>query len=234
MTDGCRYPNQQLKLVSAEVYFAGRMSTLLRLDELQQALLPQFSNLLVPISRNDLAPALQPYQLTTEGGAEAVSVAVNQIAFAMTQYPGFQNFGSRAEQLISDALKLFGIGSIDRVVFRYENEIGVQKSPDGAVPVRDVFKLGMEQWCEGQPITLVDFRWNTKLDRGIQFGHLRTEDHPTGSLIKLSVGAIVMPAGESTNLREYLALAHDRAVACFERVITDEFRAFISQKKENG
>lgn len=131
MTDGCLYPNQQLKLVSAEVYFAGRMSTLLKLDELQQALLPTFSNLMVPIARNDLAPALQPYQFATEGEEQTVSVAVNQIAFSVTQYPGFSTFGPKAERLIGEALQLFGIQSVERVVFRYENEIGVQKSPDG-------------------------------------------------------------------------------------------------------
>lgn len=92
----------------------------------------------------------------------------------------------------------------------------------------------MDSWLGDNPINHVDFRWTTKLDRGNQFGHLRTDEIAVGSLIRLSVGAVVTPAGPASNLREYLATAHEYAVACFERVITEEFRSFISKKREES
>ncbi len=188
--------------------------------------------LFVPAAQPGISPALQPYQLRSESGDQVLSVAVNQVSYSTGSYPGFESFSKAAAERIGRALELFEVRRLERVVYRYENEVGVQKAEDGSIAMADVFDIGQAKWATG-PLLNADVGITTQPSPGLQqIVRLRTEEVPTGAVIRLTVAALVSPAGEATELSEIIAKAHASAVTCFEAIITDTFREYISGAKE--
>jgi hypothetical protein len=225
---GPKYPNQQLRAVSLETYFPGQFSVLSGLASVQGRLRSQLPNLFVPNIEPGQAPALRPFQLRDPKNTESLAFAINQAAYVSFQYPGFLVMKPRAVSLIRDALRDLGVETLNRVIYRSDNEIGISRNEKSVLPLDRILKLDLPGWCGSQ---------FTKLELGSQWvwekGHVavevRVEGAPGSEMLKISIAAAMTAnVGPVTDLDDYADATHHEANRIFEAMITDGFRSYIS------
>ncbi len=127
---GRRYPNQQLRAVSLEVFFRGRMATFSRFERVQERFKDELPDLFVPSAIPNEPSAMRPYHLRSADGQESLAIAVNQVALVSFDYPGHAKFLERVARTLPYVLKEFGVEDLARVLYRYENELALVSSPD--------------------------------------------------------------------------------------------------------
>lgn len=225
---GPRYPNQQLRSVSLETYFPGRFSVASGLERVQERYERDFPHVYVPNVQQGEPLTLRPHQLRSADGSESLAVSLNQATYISFAYPGATVFIARACRLLTTVLEECKVPDIDRVIYRYENEIGI--SPvEGAIPVGKVLKLPLPEWSEAsRGLVDLDVGWTRRSTHG-QLA-LRAVSHRsnTGTTLNITIASIVRPAGKVECLETFAQLAHDDASQCFEGMITDDYRKLIS------
>lgn len=231
MPAGPKYPNQQLRSVSLEAYFAGRLGAVAVFGAVQDAVAAKLPLLFVPNVQPGEASALRPFQLRDPDHKRSLALAVNQVTYVAFEYPGFEAFRDEAIPLITEALGTIGVKRLNRVVYRYENEVGVTRESDGSIPLRRVFPNAIPAVLGSGNCRTVDAtfetRWEDTGSHGVQGFHARVEPANGGDALKVSVFA----AMENTNLDALngaAAKAHGIAFALFESLISEEFRNLIS------
>lgn len=232
--DGPKYPNQQLRSVSLETFFKGRLSVAGQFDRVQEEFEDRLPNLFVPNAIPGKAIALQPYQLRDNENRESLAVAVNQASYISYAYPGHERFLDEARKCLTRTFEILSVSDLDRVVFRYENEVLVRRREEGTLPLEDVLQVPKINYMEdGDGI----FALRTEIRRKWEHGYIdinaaaEPEDDETGDVFRFVIAATVMPAGSASKLMEFAGLAHDRAFTCFEALITDDFRSFIAAEE---
>lgn len=223
------YPNQQLALVTLHVGFAGRFAALTRLDEFQDSLGGEFPRLYVPHVSDGEAVALKPYQLRSESGHEMLAVAVNALTYGAYVYPGSEKFLARAVPLLTQALSLFGVRDLHRVVYRYENQIGIQRV-DGVLALDRV--LNKERLAP-MPLTQVralNLEWLQATDNGELFTKIHVQNEDGVEVLHVDLAAAMIPGGDVSALLASAKSAHDVAAARFEAMISDDFRVLLETK----
>lgn len=232
-----KYPNQQLRSVSIETYFPGRLRALAALAEVQDAVGDSLTNLYVPHVQGGEAVALRPYQLRDDGQRRSLALSVNQATFISFQYPGFDAFCSEAVPILSRVLGIVRPPHLNRVVFRYENEVGVSRMPDGIAPVARIFPGVLAPLCAGTgpngACTTLDSaqeaRWRDGQEQGVRGFHARLEENHGSDVLRVSVYSAVETEKRSLgDLMRCVEAAHTTAAAVFEQIISEDFRAFIS------
>jgi uncharacterized protein (TIGR04255 family) len=230
---GPLYPNQQLKSVSIETFFGGQLSVLGGLADVQARFREELPQLFVPNAQEGEALALRPYQLRNAKSTRSLAIALNQATYIGFDYPGFQEFFDEALPVLSEALNLLGISDLQRVAYRYENEIGIARDERLRFPIGSVLRLEMPAWC-GSEFTEIDFGWQCLWEKG-QIGTTVRIEHANGfDVLKISLVAVVVPAGPVALLSDHVKLAHNEARVRFESMITEEFRKYISRSVEDG
>lgn len=231
---GPKYPNQQLRSVSLETYFAGRFSALAGLRDVQDAFTADFPNLFVPNARDGQALDLSPYVLRSADDSKALGLAINQATFVSFAYPGFAAFVAEALPRLARTLELIGISTLNRVVYKYENAIGLSRDTDGVLPVGQIFNFPLPDGGQLDTLREVNFIWRRTWNRGQFVGHLFVEKKENQETLVAVLAAFVDPAGAAVDLRQFAQAAHDEAQAVFERMITDTFRELIRGDDDSG
>jgi|GEM_PF-4158179 len=224
-----KYPRQQLKSVSIEVFFPGQLEILSRFGQIQREVggSSQLSQLFVPNVQAGEPIALRPYQLRDVEGTRSLALAVNQVAYiAFDDYPGFESFREEALPKIRGVLESVEVENLSRVRYLYENEVGLQDRSGfevsglfpGVVPagvigakVLSPFHSAAE-WLESED--LVGF--NARIE---------------GSDPVLKVGLFASATGALAleGLEAAVERLHGRATHLFEAIISDQFRSLISE-----
>lgn len=222
-----KYPNQQLSSVSLETFFSGQFTVLSRLEKVQARVKERLPLLFVPNAESGEALALRPYQLRDVAGVESLAIALNQVTYVSFVYPGYQTLAQTAVPLLAETLEILDVPELQRVAYRYENEIGLTRDEHEVLPLSSILKLDMPSWC-GDDFTAFELSWQKKWAKGQVGSHARVEQVNGVEVLKLTVVAVVLPAGKTEDLRLLADCAHSEAVSCFESMITDEFRSYIS------
>ena len=229
-----RYPNQQLRAVSLETYFVGRLSVLTKLDVVQENLRTRLPKLFVPNARPDEALALRPFMLGAEDDSEAVAVAVNQASYVSRSYPGHEAFLARGCPMLADALRVVGVDRLERVLYRYENEVALGRDTNGALPLQNVFQFAMPDGLPVSGVTNLHVDFTRVWERGRTGLEIRLEERAPGTILRFFVVAAVAPGGDVGELAGTAQVAHDEAVRLFEQIISDSFRTLISGGEGGG
>lgn len=233
MSTGPLYPNQQLRCVSLEAYFPGRFNAVSNFGAVQDEFSTRFPQLFVPNAQVGEAPTLRPYQLRDEAQKVSLALAINQATYISFDYPGFTAFSNEAFEVLDKTLTLLGISELSRVVYRYENEVGISRDGAGILPVNEIIQLETGSWLRSDSLMSVDIAcehaWPER--SGATRVHLRAEPPNEPDVLRLSIAATVAPCGRAEKLREFGALAHEHAAGMFEAMVTSGFRDFIKQER---
>lgn len=231
---GPQYPNQQLRSVSLETYFPGRFSMFAALDRVQDRVAGELPNLFVPNVQLAEGLGLRPYQMRNAAQTESLAVALNQATFISFAYPGYTEFSGRALELLDVVYQECGIRELDRVVYRYENEISLSRVK-GCVQIDRIMKLPLPEWCGAEQGLLdVNLGWHRNSAHGSLGFQLEIGPFSDGSgeALKITIWSMVRPAGGIEQLARCASVAHEEAKAYFEEMITDDFRKEISGSGE--
>jgi len=235
MGDGPKYPNQQLRSVSLETYFPGELRALSALGDIQDAVRETFPNLFVPHVQAGEAPALRPFQLRTADQTKSLAVAVNQATYVSFAYPGHTAFAAEAVPTLATALKALRPAQLNRVVYRYENELGLSRDAEGSLGIERIFPAIVPRvFAEGELAgqckavnSALEHVWQEDGLGGARGFHARTEDAGVTTVLKITVFGSVENC-EIADLAKATAAAHRVGVGLFEALISPEFRDFIS------
>jgi len=201
------------------------------LDEVQKTFGDRFPNLLVPHAQEGRAVALQPYHLKNEALEESLAIALNQATYISFAYPGYPHFVKNALEILSTTLKLLGVLQLQRVAYRYENEIAVERRADGTLPIEEVLELPIDARARGDGLFDISFESRRKWIHGSFITRLAVDDDADSDLVRLTLVAIIEPAGSVEQLAAYAKSTHDFAYEQFESLITKDFREYIRQPK---
>ncbi len=221
------YPNQQLASVSLECYFKGRVAYRASAQNLQDDLGDEFPNLFVPNVSQGSALDLQPYQLRSSSHEEIVAFAANQLSYVNTDYPGCDGFIARATNLLGSGLSHFGVSDLERVTYRYNNVVAIGRDENGFLPVAEVLNLPAGSWCDPTKLTELDLKWQQQAESAKLVVQVGTSESTGLETLEFSIGAVVAPGGQASEIASTAKLAHDVARGWFEANISAEFREFL-------
>lgn len=239
MADGPKYPNQQLRSVSLETYFPGRLNVSSVLGQIQESVEERLPNLYVPNVIPGEAVALRPIQLRDAPLTRSLAIATNQVTYVSFKYPGFEAFAQEALPILSRSLSTIGPKKLNRVVYRYENEIGLGRDESGVLPVDQLFPgilpvVFSEGDRKGRVKTVnssYEHAWQEDGFKGVHGFQAVTEDNSGLTVFKITVFGALEDAPVAA-LSEATRKAHQIGVRLFEDMISTEFRMFISTNKE--
>ncbi len=231
MPSGPKYPNQQLRSVSLEAHFPGRLGVYARMGELQAAVEHELPNLYVPNIQPGEAAALRPFQLRDGKQRRSLAVAINQATYIAFEYPGHESFIAEAVAVLSRALGCIEVPKLNRVVYRYENEVGIARDTEGGLAIEPAFPGVIPAVFAGQPARALnaafEHSWSTGAFRGVRGFHARFEEGAGAGVLGVSVFGTVEGC-EASQLGACAAEAHRVGVDLFESLISPKFRDFIS------
>lgn len=235
MSTGPKYPNQQLRSVSVETHFPGQLGVYGVLGAVQTAVKAMLPNLFVPNLQAGEAVALRPFQMRDPEQRRSLAVAVNQVTFVSFDYPGYDAFLADALPMVSAALGLIKPDKLNRVTYRYENEVGIARDADGWLLLDPTFPGIVPAVFSGSPVRAInsasEHRWQEGEFAGARGFHARIEEERGVSVLKLSVfGSVEGP--DVSDLKAATDAAHRVGFGLFESLISDNFRQFISASKE--
>ena len=235
-----KYPNQQLRSVSIETYFPGRLRALSALGDVQDAVEDALPNLFVPNIQPGESVALRPYQLRDEEQKRSLAVSVNQVTYVSFDYPGFDAFSAEALPLVGAVLSAIKPKKLNRVVYRYENEVGIARESGGALPVDRIFPgiLPRVFSNDGEigPCRSLDIgaehHWKDGDAEGVRGFHAWLDESSGTPSLRVAVLGVVENCDGVTDLPRATKAAHRVSVGLFESLISDEYRRFISSVRE--
>lgn len=232
---GPRCPNQQLNSVGVETYFSGRFSAVANLPLVQDRFGDRLPNLWVPNSKDGAATDLQPYQLRDDAQTEALAIAINQVAYVcLNNYPGYAAFSESAVDVLTETLGLLGVTELQRVAYRYKNEIGISRDDEGLLPIDRILELsGLPKWCGLGAYSALDIGFSRPWDHGSVGLEISVEGSSPQEVLRVAIVAMYIPAGPCSDLAKFTSDAHDEAFACFDGMITSGFRAFLESEESD-
>lgn len=227
-TTGPKYPNQQLRSVTLEAYFRGKFSILCALPAIQDRFGVEYPNLFVPNAEDGAPTTLKPYRLMSEGGADAIGVALNQVQYHSRQYPGHAEFIQAGCSRIRACLALGEITELSRVVYRYDNLIGLIADERGLLPLDRVIDFGSAVMPTGAKYAGFHSTWSYMLDGVAVSVEARVEaSEGGGPALALAIAAAISGPFSVDQIEDATSAVHSPALAQFEAMITDEFRSII-------
>jgi uncharacterized protein (TIGR04255 family) len=228
---GPKYPNQQLRSVSLETYFPGQLGTYAALGEIQAQVEKTLPNLFVPNFQPGEPAALRAFQMRDEAQTRSLAVAVNQVSFITFAYPGYDTFMEEALPVVSAALGCIKPSTVNRVIYRYENELGMNRDQAKGLAVDLTFPGIVPPVFTGTPCRAVnaayEHGWGTSVLHGARGFHARTEEDRGATVFKVAVFGSVESC-EVGALEQAAAEAHRVGIELFEALISPGFRKFIS------
>ncbi len=235
MNNSPKYPNQQLKSVSLETYFPGRLGLFSALGQIQAQVEERLPNLFVPNVKEGEASALRPFQMRDSAGHRSLAVAVNQASFLSFKYPGYEAFAAEAVPVLQGALGVLEKPRLNRVVYRYENELGLSREDSGIEMAAAAFPgIAVPVLANGAlsgPLLRVNATYEHAWQRdglgGSRGFHARVEEAPGMPVFRVTVFASVEDCNCDV-LRVAADAAHAVSVELFEALISESFRKFIS------
>ncbi|GMV15496.1 MAG: hypothetical protein AMXMBFR56_37200 [Polyangiaceae bacterium] len=234
MPTGPKYPNQQLRSVSLETYFPGRLSVYGVLGEIQASVERTLPNLFVPNLQPGEPAALRPFQMRDAAQQRSLAVAVNQVTFVTFKYPGHESFIDEALPIVSAALDRIRPPTLNKVVYRYENEVGIARDEAKGLAVDVTFPGVVPGVFGGKQSRAInaayEHGWNANGLQGAHGFHARTEDEGGVMVFKVTVFGSVEGC-EISHLATATKEAHRVGLELFEALISPGFRDFISSTK---
>lgn len=225
-----KYANQQLRSVTLEVNFSGQLGTYAVLGSIQEAFADAFPLVFVPQVQSGDAVALRPFQLRSESQHRSIAVAVNQASFIAFSYEGFDSFSLEGFGVLEPILRLIKPKALTKVVYRYENEIGVSADARGFIGVERVFPGAIPAVFDGKQTRLLnaayEHGWNDGTFSGVYGLHARTEDPSGMKVLKVQTFASAEDC-RVDQLRQATGAVHRVAVDLFEDIISPAFRDLI-------
>jgi len=235
MAKGPRYPNQQLRSVSLETYFPGRLGAYAVLGRVQDAVQSTLPNLFVPNFQLGEAAALRPFQMRDAEQKRSLAVAVNQATYVTFDYPGYETFIQEAISMISAALDHVKPTTLNKVVYRYENEVGMARDEAKLLAVDLTFPGVVPRVFAGGQTRAInatyEHGWSGAVLHGAHGFHARTEDQGGATIFKVTVFGSVEGC-KVADLKTAADEAHRVGFEVFESLISDGFRSFISSNGE--
>jgi len=230
---GPRYPNQQLRSVSVETFFRGRLDAPARMGDVQRAFEARLPNLFVPNVQLGEALALRPYQLRDKSPeTRSLARSFNQGSYVAFDYPGYEAFSGEAVEVLARALELLGVDDLTRVVYVYDNAIDLPVGEGGRLPLHLLLNLDFPDWLGQDDFAQLNLEWRRLWEPGFVMGKMFQEEHDGGLTLRMLLRAVAEPGGDAKKLAEQVQATHARAFALFDSMITDRFKAFLSASPE--
>ena len=231
---GPKYPNQQLRSVSLETYFPGRLGAYAVFGEIQAKVEETLPSLFVPNFQSGQPSALRPFQMRDEAQSRSLAVAVNQVSFITFEYPGYVAFMEEALPVVSAALDCIRPSTLNRVIYRYENELGMSWDQASGLAVDLTFPGIVPPSFKETPCRAVnaayEHGWAHGKFHGTRGFHARSDEEGGNTVFKVAVFAGIEGC-EVRDLAEAAAEAHGVGVELFEALISPKFRQFISSDR---
>jgi len=199
-----------------------------KMSDIQDSLISELPNLYVPSVRDGEPLALRPYELRSADNRTSLAVAINQLSFISRRYPGYEKFVHAAVKVLDHPLEKMGVAELSRVIYRYQNKIGILRKDDGSIPLGDIFVESFAGMFGSNDATQVDASWTQKADGGLLSVALVVDPDVPFSSLRLGIAGVIQPAGAASDLASYARTAHERASNYFESIICDAFRQTLT------
>lgn len=197
------------------------------LDDVQREVQDRMPDLFVPNAQPGMATALRANHFKSQDRSKALAVALNQATYVSYDYPGHVSFIEEAVTLLTRTLELLRIDDLNRVVYRYENEIGIGREENDVLPLNRILRMPKTTWCGFDSLLAIGMEWSRMWERGQLITRLAVDEVRGAPVLQLGLAAQVAPAGSVGALREFAEDAHRVARECFDSMITDDFRALL-------
>jgi uncharacterized protein (TIGR04255 family) len=163
---------------------------------------------------------------------------VNQATLTSFDYPGYAAFAGEAVPLLTAVLRGIKPRKLNRVVFRYENVIGMSRDDDGTLPAEAVFPGIIPKVFDpsrgATPANSINSAYEHTCSagryKGVRGFHARAEDGDGFTTFKVTVFGAVEKC-EILELAAATEVAHDIGYRLFEQLISDSFRKLISSSR---
>lgn len=229
------YPNSPLGEVVVEVRFDGEISVETKRDLFFDKIRGQYPTVWVPKAVQGGFPALQAYQFEKPDRKSGVGLALNRLSYYEREYRGHEVFVAEFMRLTGYLQSLYGIKKLNRIGWLYVNVIPIVRE-SGFLPIKRYFNFGMTLGSlVVNPFKQLNLEWHIPAESGDILCRLSNVlVQPSGEeALKLDIDSFHMFDQDRLpidSLQDYVRDAHRRARACFESLVTEEYRDYLRGK----
>ena len=220
------YPGAPLRAVAIELYFDGVLDALTQFGEFQRRHRSTFDRTLFAESKSTTFP---PAILVGRRDKRGFGIGPTMMAaLAFSYETGFDGFLGWAFPLLTEALELLEIRAVTRVVYSYENLIQTPSTED--IPSR--LKLPFSAPRPDLELVGLGMSWRHNWPEGGAVGvDLGGGEEDQEALVLKITAEFPGPLADLPSVDRAIRLAHTMARETFDAIITDKFRAEISEER---
>ena len=217
--------------VAFEVRFAGEPSVEARRHEFFEHIRKDYPDVLVPHSKDGVAPALQVYRFCQEDAGAQVLVAINSFAYVESNYRGHTKFISEAVRLYQLLASTVTIKRITRSGWRYVNAIPFSRE-GGFIPLnrflREMPSILSESRGEFKKINLRASTSYKDVDAAIRLeSALHGDDKNEVLIFDIDVFKTFDKSDKQPNVNRMVNRLHEVGREIFENSIAEPYRKYL-------
>jgi uncharacterized protein (TIGR04255 family) len=225
-----RHPNSPLAEVLFEIGFPGETAIDCRRHEIQDRLRDSYPNLIVPAVQPGMLLAYEPYRFEKEDGSGGVILSLNRFGHYSRAYPGFEVFSAECRRLSELFTAVIPVTTLNGVGMRHINIIRFVRE-EGLIPFEYFFLLG-EKLLELMPSKFENFSTTFVLPtEGAKITtHIESITNNQTGQEALLLDFYHSKVGELhvSEVQNYLEEAHTQSASLFNRLITQNYRDYIT------
>lgn len=224
------YPNSSLVEVIFEMRFPGEPLVECRRDLFYEFVRDEYSQVLVPQTKEGAFVALEPYRFEKKDKASGVMLAMNRFSFYSRTYPGFAEFKKEFTKILRAFRQAYPrINKLTRTGFRYVNLIPFTRE-NGTIPLNKFLKISL-QTPPSIPLQYenVSLGFISKLENGSITARVEVVQSADqkGEAILLDLDYAKEKGLNIQSVGKYLEESHSFSRQLFEDLITGDYRAFL-------
>ena len=224
------YPNSPLVEVIFEIRFPGEPVVECRRDIFYESVRNEYSQVLVPQTKEGSFVALEPYCFEKKDKSAGVMLAMNKFSFYCRKYPGFAEFKKEFMKLLRGFRRAYPkIDTLTRTGFRYVNIIPFTRE-DGTLPFNKFLKMSIQAPPSIPPqYENISLAFISRTDSGSITARVETMQSADqkGEAILLDLDYAKERVLNIQSIGKYLEESHSFSRQLFEDLITDDYRAFL-------
>ena len=220
------YKNAPLVETIFEIRFPGEPAIECNKDKFYEKIRDVYSKVLIPISVQGKAMALEPYKFERDDGTSGIMLSINKMAVYCKKYKGFAVFKDELIRIFSIFGEIFKIQKLNRTGLRYINIIPFTRE-ESVIPIKNYlnFKIDLPKSIP------TDFKnINIIFVSQTNSGSITTHIEPaissdqTQEVIILDFDYAKEGSLNFNLIDKYLDESHKYTKYLFEELITDDYK----------
>jgi len=220
------YKNAPLVETIFEIRFSEEPAIECNRDKFYEKIRDVYSKVLVPMSSEGKAMALEPYKFERNDGTNGIMLSITKMAVYCKKYEGFKLFKKEAMRIFSIFEELFKIQKLNRTGLRYINIIPFMREKN-VIPIKNYLNIKIDL---PKSISTNFKNLNIIFVSQTKGGSITTRIEPAISHDQTQEAIILdfdYAKEEGLNfgsINKYLDESHQHTKYLFEELITDDYK----------